>query len=109
VVQRNRCTAIMSESGHNLPKGCASTSPLSVSIAVIRPSWRHLHFVPTPVVSRCSKAAPYSITSSARASNVGGTSRPKAFAVCRLIMNSNLVGRRTGMSGGFFPFRIWPA
>jgi hypothetical protein len=30
----------------------------------------------------------YSITSSARASSVGGTSRPSAFAVLRLIANS---------------------
>jgi hypothetical protein len=36
-------------------------------------------------------AALHSITSSARASSVGGTSRPSAFAVLRLITNSNLV------------------
>ena len=34
----------------------------------------------------------YSITSSARASSVGGTSRPSAFAVLRLITSSYLVG-----------------
>ena len=39
----------------------------------------------------------YSITSSARASSVGGTSRPSAFAVLRLITSSNLVVR--GHSG----------
>ena len=33
----------------------------------------------------------YSITSSARASSVGGTSRPIALAVFRLITNSNLL------------------
>src|SRR5262249_26250481 len=33
----------------------------------------------------------HSITSSARASSVGGTSRPRAFAVLRLMTNSNLV------------------
>jgi len=33
----------------------------------------------------------HSITSSARASSVGGTSRPSALAVCRLMMNSNFV------------------
>jgi hypothetical protein len=39
------------------------------------------------------KARPaYSITSSARASSVGGMSRPSAFAVLRLITSSNLVG-----------------
>jgi len=36
--------------------------------------------------------AVYSITSSARASKVAGTSRPSVFAVLRLITNSNLVG-----------------
>ena len=34
----------------------------------------------------------YSITSSARASSVGGTSRPSAFAVLRLITSSNFTG-----------------
>jgi hypothetical protein len=37
-------------------------------------------------------AAPHSITSSASASMVGGTVRPSAFAVFRLITSSNLVG-----------------
>src|SRR5215471_18030007 len=34
----------------------------------------------------------YSITSSARANSVGGTSRPSALAVARLMTRSNLVG-----------------
>src|SRR5262245_11922016 len=37
-------------------------------------------------------AAPHSITSSARASRVGGTSMSRALAVLRLITNSYLVG-----------------
>src|SRR5262245_58458136 len=37
-------------------------------------------------------ALPYSITSSARASNDGGTSMPSAFSVLRLIASSNLIG-----------------
>ena len=41
----------------------------------------------------------YSITSSARASSVGGTSRPSAFAVLRLMTSSNLVGACTGKIG----------
>jgi hypothetical protein len=48
----------------------------------------------------------YSITSSARASTVGGTSSPSALAVLRLITNSNLVGAWTGSSAGFAPFRM---
>src|SRR5262249_37395554 len=51
-------------------------------------------------------AAFHSITSSARASSVGGTSRPSAFAVVRLITRSNLVGCSTGMSAGFAPRKI---
>ena len=43
----------------------------------------------------------YSITSSARASSVGGTSGPIAFATIRLTTRSNLVGRSTGRSAGF--------
>ena len=35
----------------------------------------------------------HSITSSARASSIAGISRPSAFAVLRLILSSNLVGR----------------
>ena len=38
------------------------------------------------------KIRAYSITSSATASSVGGTSMPSRFAVCRLMTNSNLVG-----------------
>src|SRR5262249_46377851 len=42
----------------------------------------------------------HSITSSARASSVYGTSRPSALAAVRLMINSNLVGCSTGMSAG---------
>src|SRR6516164_6172543 len=48
----------------------------------------------------------HSITSSARASSVGGTSRPRALAVLRLITNSYLVGACTGKSAGFSPLRM---
>ena len=51
-------------------------------------------------------APPHSITSSARASNDGGTARPSALAVLRLIASSYLVGACTGRSAGFSPFRI---
>src|SRR5262249_47100420 len=51
-------------------------------------------------------AALHSITSSARASSVGGTSRPSAFAVLRLITNSCFVGACTGRSAGFSPLRM---
>src|SRR6266403_3543351 len=48
----------------------------------------------------------HSITSSARASNVGGTVRPTALAVLRLMNSSTLVGCWTGISTGFAPLRI---
>src|SRR6516165_6547530 len=49
---------------------------------------------------------PYSITSSARASSVGVTVRPNAFATLRLIASSNLVGACTGRSAGLAPPRM---
>src|SRR5262249_47551823 len=48
----------------------------------------------------------HSITSAAVASSVGGTSRPSALAVLRLMAVSNLVGACTGKSAGFSPLRI---
>src|SRR5262249_9647194 len=48
----------------------------------------------------------HSITSSARASSVGGTSRPSVLAVVRLMTRSNLVGCSTGMSAGLVPRKI---
>ena len=47
--------------------------------------------------------APHSITSSARARHIGGTSMPSAFAALRLMTSSNLVGSRKGKSAGFAP------
>jgi hypothetical protein len=49
--------------------------------------------------------ATYSITSSARASSVGGTVSPSAFAVFRLITRSNLVGCSIGKSLGWAPLK----
>src|SRR5215471_2759132 len=45
-------------------------------------------------------APTHSITSSARASSVGGTSRPIALTALRLITSSNLVACWTGISLG---------
>src|SRR5262249_24709823 len=54
-------------------------------------------------------AAPHhSITSSARASSVGGISMPRIRAVSALITSSNLVGCTTGRSAGFVPLRMRP-
>ena len=57
-------------------------------------------------VSRRSKVPFYSITSSARASSVGGTSRPSALAVLRLMTSSYFVGPCTGRSAGLSPLRM---
>src|SRR3974390_3078599 len=52
--------------------------------------------------------APHSMTSSARASSIGGTSRPSAFAVFKLIASSNMTGCKTGSFAGFSPAKILP-
>src|SRR5262245_15341402 len=60
-----------------------------------------------PAEQRDELAAPdHSITSSARASKVGGTSSPSAFAVLRLMASSYLVAACTGRSAGFSPLRM---
>jgi hypothetical protein len=51
-------------------------------------------------------APSHSITSSARASSMGGISSRSALAVLRLIANSNLVGCSTGKSAGLVPLKI---
>ena len=51
----------------------------------------------------------YSITLSARTSNIGDMSMPRALAVFRLITNSILVGCMTGRSAGLVPLRMRPA
>src|SRR5262249_62273326 len=55
---------------------------------------------------RDEMAAFHSITSSERASSVGGISRPSAFAVLTLITSSKRVGCSTGSSAGLAPFAI---
>jgi ABC transporter substrate binding protein len=53
-----------------------------------------------------SKECPYSITALAVASSVGGTVRPSALAVLRLMTSSYLVGAWTGRSAGFSPLSM---
>src|SRR5215831_2263618 len=57
---------------------------------------------------RYELAALHSITSSARASSIGGTSMPSALAVLTLRASSNFVGCSTGRSAGFSPLRMRP-
>ena len=50
----------------------------------------------------------HSMTSSARASNVGGTVRPSILAVWALMTSSNLLDCTAGRSAGFAPLRMRP-
>ena len=60
-----------------------------------------------PLVTRhLTLAPPHLITLSARNSTDCGIVRFSAFAVLRLITNSNFVGCSTGRSAGLAPFRI---
>src|SRR6516164_5253692 len=62
-----------------------------------RQTKRHVSFGPE------ADFANYSMISSARERSEGGTVRPSALAVLRLITNSNLVTFCTGRSAGFRP------
>ena len=66
------------------------------------------HAAAAPPSSVMNSRRYHSITSSARASSVGGTVRPSALAVLRLMTSSNLVGCTTGKSAGFSPLRMRP-
>src|ERR1700757_5280781 len=82
------------------------TSPLTTQHSL--PSGRYSLL--GPVFHRLDRTSfawrTHSITLSARASSVAGTSRPSAFAVLRLIISSNLVDRWIGRSPGFSPLRM---
>jgi hypothetical protein len=53
-------------------------------------------------------ASVHSITSSARASSVGGTVMPRVLAAVRFMASLNVVGCWTGKSAGFSPFNTRP-
>ena len=64
------------------------------------------HATAAPPSSVMNSRRSHSITSSARASSVGGISRPSALAVLRLITSSNRSGAWTGSPLGFSPSRM---
>jgi hypothetical protein len=70
---------------------------------------RNRRDVPIGDIMHRSKDGRYSITSSARASSISGTSMPSALAALRLITNSNLLHCTIGRSAGFVPLRNRPA
>ena len=59
-------------------------------------------------LEQLQKSSVYSITWSASESMAGGTARPSALAVLRLMTKSNLVDCCTGRSAGFSPLRMRP-
>jgi hypothetical protein len=61
---------------------------------------------PFPKGANSGNGDVYSITSSARASNVGGMANRQAFAVLRFTTNSNRAGRSIGISVGRAPLNI---
>jgi hypothetical protein len=77
----------------------------TLSTCCARAARGHAAAPPSSVMNSCRF---HSITSSARASSVGGTSTPSALAVGRLMTSSNLVGWTTGRSAGFSPLRMRP-
>ena len=100
--------------------GWVSTSHSNPSAVKQSPTWRSIGKTDAESASgflgargrdwgllplRC--LALHSMTRSARSSSDCGTMRPMAFAVFRLMINSNLVGSWTGKSAGLAPLSIW--
>jgi len=82
----------------------------SSGVFALIPGHRVLADCPVGALPQRDESEPsYSITSSARASSVGGTSRPRALALLRLMTMSKIVGWITGRSAGFSPLRMRPA
>src|SRR6266496_2755189 len=78
---------------------CGSAAPVG---GYKENDWPSCHLQGRP---KC-RCVTHSITSSARASSMGGTVRPSALAVLRLITSSNVTGAWTGSSLGFAPLRM---
>ena len=97
---------------HHIAVTAVFRDQLAHLIAALAPAFpafdaQHIEFTFDVAENEVGSAArAYSITSSARASTDGGTSRPSAFAVLRLTTSSYLVGACTGKSAGFSPLRM---
>src|SRR5260370_31289823 len=91
---------------YRVPFGCPMLMSALPPKADIRPRDQDVCFGPLADSCSATKQRLYWITSSARASSVGGTVRPSVLAVLRLITSSYLVGVCTGRSAAFSPLRI---
>jgi hypothetical protein len=101
--------SLMTASGHSLPR---HPVPAPNNVRCYSNSGHSRVCLECPLCAnsglmQCSNQPPYSITSSARSSSVGGIVRPIAFAVLRLITSSNVVGCSIGRSLGFAPAMIF--
>src|SRR5689334_11963612 len=95
----------MSALGQEATLLCTRTTSGSHPSADVVRDARDVGFGPTKDSCTAVKTH-HSTTSSARASSAGGTVRPSALAVLRLIANSYLVGCWTGRLAGMVPLRI---
>src|SRR5450759_2069024 len=101
-------SAKLSQLGQTLPtySAPASTNVCSWSVSDHSRRQSELQRSAKNGLMHRSKQRLSSITSSARASSVGGILIPSALAVLRLMTSSNLVGCSTGKSAGLAPFNI---
>src|SRR5262245_43739980 len=117
ILDRQGATLDPAEFAQSLNKGGCPCTPGRRRARSKEPNDRHLRWLLRPrrerprrrraAEQRDELAAPnHSITSSARASSVAGTSRPRALVVLRLITRKNLVGCSIGKSAGFAPLKI---
>ena len=99
------CADIRDGQGQLLPsKGRIQMSKTNYLQAVISDLQRTAG--PYRCAKSCREQMPHSITLSARASRLGETVRPSAFAALRLMSSWNLTGAWTGSSFGFAPLRM---
>src|SRR5450432_1965371 len=83
-------------SGPDMKTSLIDFGVIAAGLVLVVNRWNDRRQQPRP-------APAYSITSSARASNDAGTSRPSALAVLRLITSSYFVGCWTGISAATPP------
>jgi hypothetical protein len=109
--QRRRSGRLLS--GVDLPHSATVTSAVGSHGSrrpVLKVVWpRRLPSSMTRFDPNRSSHSIYWITSSAVASSVSGTMRPKALAVSRLMESCTFVTCCTGRSAGFSPLKMRPA